>query len=40
MPTKEMVERFLKKSGSDKVVYDNIVENEHGFMSCLFECIW
>jgi len=34
---KETTERFLKKSGSRKVLTDNLIENEHGFMSWVLD---
>lgn len=34
---KETAERFLKKSGSRKVLTDNLIENEHGFMSWVLD---
>ena len=30
---KDSAERFLRKSGSTKIMTDNLIENEHGFMS-------
>ena len=30
---KDIAERFLKKSGSRKIMTNNLIENEHGFMS-------
>jgi len=31
--TEEDLERYLKKSGDEKIETDNLTENEHGFMS-------
>tara|TARA_R110001606_G_scaffold54406_2_gene133660 strand:- start:669 stop:965 length:297 start_codon:yes stop_codon:yes gene_type:complete len=31
--TPEDVQKYLKKSGDDKVITENLTENEHGFMS-------
>jgi hypothetical protein len=30
---KETAERYLKKSGDDYIETENLIENEHGFMS-------
>ena len=34
---KDTAERFLEKSGSRKVLTDNLIENEHGFMSWVLD---
>ena len=31
--TKEDLEKYLSKSGDDKIYTDNLIENQHGFMS-------